>query len=92
MEFNIGGEYDLRISSKKLKSGKCQVKFHASMREEKKMYGYILADKGETLTNVVEKIVLRLDKVSTRDSLHHINLFSLGAQNPHSSNMIMFEA
>ncbi|WP_109830709.1 hypothetical protein [Reichenbachiella versicolor] len=92
MEFNIGGEYDLKISSKKLKSGKCQVKFHAHMREKKKMYGYILADKGETLTNVVEKIVTRLDKVNSRDNLHHINLFSLGGVKSQASNMVMFEA
>ncbi len=91
-EYKVGGEYKLRITSKKLKSGKCQVKFHASLRQKKKMYGYVLADSGETLKNVVEKIVERLEKVRNRDNLHHINLYSIGGANSLASNMVMFDA
>ena len=91
-EYKVGGEYKLKITSKKLKSGKCQVKFHAMLEQQKKMYGYVLADSGETLKNVVEKIVERLEKVRNRDNFHHINLYSIGGASTLGSNMVMFDA
>ncbi|MFY0624995.1 MAG: hypothetical protein JXR07_01790 [Reichenbachiella sp.] len=91
-EYKVEGEYNLRITSKKLKSGKCQVKFHASIEKKKKLYGYVLAESGETLKNVIEKIMIRLDKVRNRDNFHHINLYSIGGQRAMDSNMIMFDA
>ena len=92
MEYNIGGEYQLKISSKKLKSGKSQVKFHASICEDRRMYGYLLAEQGESLSNVVEKIVSRLEKVGNRTGFHHINLFSIGGKQQSTSNLLMFDA
>lgn len=91
-EYTIDGEYKLRITSKKLKSGKCQVKFHADMEKKRKMYGYMLTDSGETLKNVVEKIMVRLEKVKNRDNFHHINLYSVGGAGQLDGNMIMFDA
>ena len=90
-EYEVGGEYKLRITSKKLKSGKCQVKFHASMKKNKSLYGYVLAESSETLKTVVEKIVVRLDKFKNRDSFHHINLYSMGGGQQMDANLIMFE-
>ena len=91
-EYRVGGEYKLRITSKKLKSGKCQVKFDAVIQKKKKMYGYVLADSGETLKNVISQIVDRLEKVRMKDSFHHINLYSLSGANREQSNMILFDA
>lgn len=91
-EYNIDGAYKLKITSKKLKSGKCQVKFQASMEKKKKLYGYVLAESGETLKNVVEQIMARLDRVKNRDNFHHINLYSIGCGQAMDANMVMFDA
>lgn len=90
--YTIGGKYKLKLSSKKLKSGKCQVKFHASVQKKKNMYGYVLADSGETLKNVVEKILVRLDQLKNRENLHHINLYSIGKENTGNTGMILFDS
>lgn len=90
-DYTIGGEYKLRLSSKKLKSGKCQVKFHAALKTKKKLYGYVLTDARETLKDVVEKIVDRLDQVRAKDNIHHINLYSIG-KTVNDTNFIMFDA
>ncbi|PIB35062.1 hypothetical protein BFP72_06455 [Reichenbachiella sp. 5M10] len=91
-EYHVGGDYKLRLSSKKLKSGKCQVKFHASLETKKNMYGYVLADSGETLRNVVEKIYLRLDQFKNKRNAHHINLYSIGQHCSKDNGIIMFDA
>ncbi|MBU2912413.1 MULTISPECIES: hypothetical protein [Reichenbachiella] len=91
-EYHIGGNYKLKLSSKKLKSGKCQVKFHASLEQKKNMYGYVLADSGETLTNVVQKIYMRLDQIQHNGNTHHINLYSIGRACNNDNGIIMFEA
>lgn len=90
--YTVGGEYKLKLTSKKLKSGKCQVKFHASIQKSKKMYGYVLADSGETLRHVVEKIIKRLDQVKNRESFHHINLYSIGKPAVSDTGMVLFDA
>ncbi|UXP30929.1 hypothetical protein N6H18_11260 [Reichenbachiella agarivorans] len=91
-EYHIGGDYKLRLSSKKLKSGKCQVKFHASLEKKKNMYGYVLADSGETLRNVVEKIYIRLDQIKNKSNVHHINLYSIGKACNNDNGIVMFDA
>lgn len=88
----IGGDYRLKLTSKKLRSGKCQVKFYASLERKKKLYGYVLADAGETVKDVVEKIITRLDQVKSRDSFHHINLYSIGKRNQSDTNFLVFDA
>ena len=87
----IGGNYKLKLSSKKLKSGKCRVKFHASMEKSKRLYGYILADAGESVKDVVNKIVNRLNSVKSRDNIHHINLYSIGKRSQSDTNFIVFD-
>ena len=67
-ELSLGGDYNLKINSKKLKSGKCQVKFHAEVNLKRKLYGYMLAESGEKLNNVVEKIIARLDRIKSREN------------------------
>lgn len=91
-EYAFEGEYDLKLTSKKLKSGKCQVKFHASIEKKRKMYGYILADSGETLNNVVKKIHNRLEQVRNRGNIHHINLYSIGQNCNNDTGIVMFDA
>lgn len=90
--YTVGGEYKLKLTSKKLKSGKCQVKFHASVQKTKKMYGYVLADSGETLKHVVEKILKRLEQIKNRENFHHINLYSIGRHSQSDTGMVLFDA
>ncbi|MEQ6118618.1 hypothetical protein [Reichenbachiella sp. MALMAid0571] len=87
----IGGDYKLQLTSKKLNSGKCQVKFYAALEKKKNLYGYILADSGESLKDVVVKIINRLDMVKSRDNVHHINLYSIGKKDQHDTNFILFD-
>ena len=87
----IGGDYKLRLTSKKLTSGKCQVKFYASVEASRKLYGYILADAGESLKDVVVKIINRLNRMKSRDSFHHINLYSIGKRSNQDTNFIVFD-
>lgn len=89
--YTIGGKYKLKLTSKKLKSGKCQVKFHASLEKKKSMYGYVLAESGETLKKVIEKIQNRLDQIKNRESIHHINLYSIGKQHTSNNGMVLFD-
>ncbi len=87
----IGGDYNLRLTSKKLNSGKCQVKFYAAIEKKKNLYGYILADAGESLKDVVVKIINRLHMVKARDNFHHINLYTIGKRNEADTNFILFD-
>lgn len=88
----IGGDYKLKLTSKKLSSGKCQVKFYAALEKKKDLYGYILADAGESLKDVVVKIINRLNMVKSKDSFHHINLYSIGKRDHNDTNFILFDS
>ncbi len=85
-------DYRLRLSSKKLKSGKCQVKFYATVEARKNLYGYVLVESNDKLKDVVGKIKTRLDLVKRRDSLHHINLYSIGKNQANEANILIFDA
>ena len=84
--------YNLKLSSKRLRSGKCQVKFFARIDMGKKLYGYILVDAEETLKDVVLSIKRRLDKVKYRDTIHHINLYAVGQHSVFNDNFVVFDA
>ena len=88
----VDGDYRLRLSSKRLRSGKCQVKFYATLSRGKDLYGYVLVDAEETLKEVVGKIKDRLNQVKFRDTVHHINLYAIGQHTQQPSNFIVFDA
>ena len=89
---SLADAYRLKLSSKKLKSGKCQVKFHATIARGKQLYGYVLVDACDTLRQVVNVINERLDMVKTTDTVHHINLYAIGKHNHLSPNFLVFDA
>ncbi|MEQ9468151.1 MAG: hypothetical protein RLN88_12110 [Ekhidna sp.] len=67
--------FKLRISSKKLNSGRYQVKFFATVRQDKQLYGYVLVEAEETLKSVISRIRKRL-KLLDRDAEYaHLHLF-----------------
>ncbi len=69
--------YKLSLLSKRLGSGKCQIKFIVTEQDAKIMHGYMLSDANSTLKDVVHKIEERV-KISTHgDQLHHSHLYDL---------------
>lgn len=88
----LDDHYKIKISSKKLFSGRYQVKFYANVTEHKQLYGYVLVNAGEKITDVVDKIRHRLDRLTARDSFHHINLYTIGKREADDLNFIIFDA
>lgn len=84
--------FKLKIHSKKLHSGKCQIKFYAQMAERKNLYGYVLVDAKSTLKEVVHTINGRLIKIKNKDHYHHTHLYSLIKKKQDNSGFIIFEA
>lgn len=89
---HMDDQYKIKITSKKLHSGRCQVKFYANISDRKQLYGYVLVGADDTLRKVVERIRSRLDKMNIRDSFHHINLYSIGKRDADDLNFIIFDA
>lgn len=86
----IDDYYKLRISSKKLNSGRYQVKFFATVRQDKQLYGYVLVEADETLKSVISRIRKRL-KLLDRDAEYaHLHLFHVG-QEAQPTNLMIFE-
>ena len=82
--------YKIQLSSKKLKSGKCQVKFKADLSIRKSLYGYLLVEASATLKDVVQFIGSRLELMHDRDSAQHIKLYQVGNQHG-GPEMIIFD-
>ena len=82
--------YKLKIESKKLCSGKHQVRFQTENEDEKSKYGYVLAAETSTLKEVVELIRVELIEMKKGDLYHHSHLYSLGKAKQRS-NVFVFE-
>ncbi len=83
--------YKLRITSKKLKSGNYQVKFFASVREQKNLYGYLLVGADETLKGVIQKIKSRLRLLDLKNDSKQFDLYNLRADTVHEPNFMIFQ-
>ncbi len=81
--------YKLRITSKKLSSGRYQVKFYATIRERKELYGYVLVEADETLKSVISRIRTRLRELDHSSEFRHFHLYNVGKQHQ-SSNLMIF--
>ncbi|MEQ9303500.1 MAG: hypothetical protein RJQ14_06245 [Marinoscillum sp.] len=84
-------DYRLKLTSKKLRSGKCQVKFFANVRERKDMYGYVLVDADKTLKDVVVTIKEKLRTIRQTREFHHLHLYSIGKTGRDDMNFIIFD-
>ena len=84
--------YKLKLTSKKLKSGKCQVKFFATVREKKDLYGYVLVDAHKTLKDVVVNIREKLHTIRQTRDFHHLHLYSIGKSEKDELNFIIFDS
>ncbi|MBL3658473.1 hypothetical protein [Fulvivirga sediminis] len=70
-------DYKLKLYSKKLKSGKCQIKFVVSSSNQSRWHGYMLAESGSTLKEVVSSIEEEMRYIDAKDAYYHSHLYNL---------------
>ena len=80
----------LKLQSKKLQSGKVQVKFSASSSGRKSCYGYVLTDAESTLKEVVNWIQWKLELLENADQYYHEHLYSLNKSKFDGSKFMVF--
>ncbi|WP_226390212.1 hypothetical protein [Penaeicola halotolerans] len=81
-------ENKMKIETKKLPSGKCQVKF--TMDGQKKTYGYVLVEPNRKLSDVIDEIKERI--AAKRDNLSIFKHLSLTQRWKDDHNFLLFEA
>lgn len=85
--------YKLKLFSKKLHSGKFQVKFYASKEARNKdLYGYVLVDAKDTLKHVVTTIKQRLHLMEEADDYYHTHLYAVRKEPPPNSEFMIFKS
>jgi hypothetical protein len=82
----------LKIESKKLKSGKHQVKFRTCGLLKEEFYGYALVEGDRTLTEIVREIKSKLFRIGKIDDFYQQNLFSIQRSLPVRQNLVIFKA
>ncbi len=89
----IGPEstYSLRLVSKKLNSGRCQVKFFAKLPGKGSLYGYVLAEAHDTLKGVVEGILTKLRNIGSHADFRHRHLYSIQKMDNLTNDIIIFD-
>ena len=80
----------LKLQSKKLQSGKVQVKFSASSSGRKSCFGYVLTDAESTLKEVVNWIQWKLELLENADQYYHEHLYSLNKSKFDGSKFMVF--
>lgn len=81
----------LKIQSKKLASGKCQVKFVLKHDDKPELYGYLLSDSSDTLREVIKRIQNGLEQKAQPDRYFHAHLFDVGRRKQINSDIIIFD-
>ncbi|MDH3711433.1 MAG: hypothetical protein OER04_16180 [Cyclobacteriaceae bacterium] len=88
--------YKLRLISKKLQSGKFQVKFYASdaskTPRDQELYGYVLVDAKDTLKQVVNAIKMRLHLMDEANDYYHNHLYAVRKEPPPNSEFMIFKS
>jgi hypothetical protein len=87
----LDDHYKLRITSKKLKSGNYQVKFFASVKKKKELYGYLLVGADETLKTVISKIRQRLGAIDFYDDQKYFDVYNRREKTVHEPNFMIFQ-
>ncbi|NQW26439.1 MAG: hypothetical protein HQ474_00890 [Flammeovirgaceae bacterium] len=83
--------FNLKLESKKLSSGKCQVKFFASFHKKKPFYGYLLVDSACSLKDVVHRIREKLTFIECQRDYQQTHLYSIGKMAGLDMNFIIFD-
>lgn len=87
----LDDEYKLRIHSKKLASGRYQVKFFAVLHNGKELYGYLLVGAGETLKDVILQIRKRLRILDVTTDAGNFHLYQIGRTPIDHQNFLIFQ-
>lgn len=83
----------IKLSSKRLNSGRCQVYFHVRTKEgDSSWYGYALAEPQDTVSEVVSRIRNRFRAADDKISLHQKVLYHLNEQNGIADDLMIFRA
>ena len=92
-EVTNAAPYKLKLCSKKLTSGKFQVKFYVSKgAETQDMYGYVLVDAKDTLKRVVATIKSRLNLMEEANEYYHTHLYAVRKTKPPRSEFMIFKS
>ena len=83
-------DFRLKLSSKRLISGRFQVNF-STEGFEGGYYGYLLAEPKTSVNEVVEKISRHLEAFDQTDKYYQPNLFSLGRRKLSSGKIMIFK-
>lgn len=82
----------IKIERKKLKSGKCQVKFFTDGLLAEDFYGYALVEGDKPLMEVVREIKARLTKVGSINNYYQQNLYSIKRNRIPGEDLVIFKA
>lgn len=80
----------LKITSKRLKSGKFQVNFY-TVGFSDEYYGYLLAEAKTSVTDVISKINRHVNAMQSSDRYYQRNLFSLCKKEVNSGRILIFK-
>lgn len=81
--------YKLKLKSKRLKSGNCQIQFFISSGDMQTHYGYLLATADTTLKEVVGRIESKV-KNDARGRTNDNHLFNLKDRHRNNENILLF--
>jgi hypothetical protein len=84
-----GGEQKLKLSSRKLMSGRFQISFRTE--GEHRFYGYLLAEPKTPVREIVQKIERHLEAFVHPERYLQPNLFSLGKRTINSGRIMIFK-
>ena len=80
----------LKLQSKKLKSGKVQVKFTFATAGPDNCYGYVLTNAETTLKEVVKTIHLELSLLKNADQYYHQHLYDINKPKLGEPHLMLF--
>lgn len=94
MQGTYNERYDglqIKIESKKLKSGKCQIKFFTTGLLKEDFYGYTLVEGDRTLMEVIRAIKIRLSDVGNINNYYQKNLYSMKRNRSRVEDFVLFK-
>ncbi len=80
----------IRIFSKKLNSGNCQVKFYINSEKGKPYYGYLLVRSGQKVSDVITSIYHKLEQIDDLDNYYHRHLYQMGRNPNYEPSFLIF--
>lgn len=85
------GNKKIRIFSKKLSSGNCQVKFFLDSRGGKPYYGYLLVAPGKKLSDVITCIYQKMQDIEVGEGHLHQKISWINHKRHVEPNFMLFE-